>query len=65
MDINSNGEGPHQAQTDPIPLTKILGTIALCFILMSAILGLAVMWIIRVGKAEHAEKQRRLAKKEE
>ncbi|KAF8937539.1 hypothetical protein BGZ58_002570 [Dissophora ornata] len=56
---------PHQAQTDPVSLTKILGVMALCVTLIGAVLAFCIMWIIRVGKAEHAEKQKNLAKKQD
>ncbi|KAG0314123.1 hypothetical protein BGZ99_008357 [Dissophora globulifera] len=64
MDSNSAYNAPHQAQTDPVSWVKILGTMALCMTLIGSILALCIMWIIRVGKAEHAEKQKKLADKD-
>ncbi|KAF9355398.1 hypothetical protein BGX26_006614 [Mortierella sp. AD094] len=48
-----------------IPLSKIIGAIVLCVAIIGASLSLSIMWIIRVGKAEHAEKQKALAKKDD
>ncbi|KAG9322106.1 hypothetical protein KVV02_005590 [Mortierella alpina] len=65
MDAPHTYMNPHQAQTDAVPITRILGIVAVGFTLISAVLFLCINWIIRVGKAEHAEKQKKLARKQE
>lgn len=65
MDAPHTYMNPHQAQTDAVSITRILGIIAVGFTLISVVLFLCISWIIRVGKAEHAEKQKQLAKKQE
>ncbi|KAF9428707.1 hypothetical protein BGZ94_001358 [Podila epigama] len=54
-----NASRIHVAQTDQIPVGKVLGAIVLCFALMASVLFLGVQMILRAGKKEHEDKIRR------
>ncbi|KAF9367010.1 hypothetical protein BGX21_007928, partial [Mortierella sp. AD011] len=41
-----------------VPLSTVIGSIVLCIAVIGAFLSVSIMWIVRVGKAEHAERQK-------